>query len=310
MRVSRRLFIAAAAAGAAMPLARLGAARSEDAFEWRGTALGADCRIAVAGLSQVQAEGAVRLARDEAYRLEQAFSLYVPGSELSRLNRDGYLRSPSQDFRMLLQASLAAHAASGGAFNPAIQPLWSYLARHFADHRDAPPEADIVRRLALCDASRIDCTPAAIRLAPGMALTFNGIAQGYITDAAAGILEAAGYSDILVDLGEIRALPGRAWSVAVAGSGERLDLRRRAVAQSAGSATRFTIDGRWHHLIDPVSGHSANRFRSVTITAGRAADADWLSTALYVAPQERHATILARVNGAAALLQSGQAQNL
>jgi FAD:protein FMN transferase len=69
---------------------------------------------------------------------------------------------------------------------------------------------------------------------------------------------------------------------------------RRAAAQSAGRSTPFTADGKWHHILNPITGHSANRFASVTVTAATAMEADLLSTALYVAEPERHAAILRR----------------
>ena len=41
---------------------------------------------------------------------------------------------------------------------------------------------------------------------PGMAITLNGIAQGYITDRIATLLQDAGMGDVLLDIGEVRAL--------------------------------------------------------------------------------------------------------
>ena len=304
MTVSRRrLFSIFAAAGSAAFVP--GHAAQPETVVWTGTALGADARIVIAGLSQDDAQRAARLARNEALRLEQAFSLYRPDSEISRLNRDGMLDGPSQDFRILLARSLEAWTATGGAFNPAIQPVWSHLARHFAARPGCPPDTDALRRvLPLCDPSRISVSPSRIALAPGMALTFNGIAQGYITDAAARALEAHGLRDILIELGEIYALPGKTWSIGIDGSGRRLNLSQRAVAQSAGHGTPFTADGRWHHLIDPTTGESANHYAAVTVVASSATDADLLSTSLYVAPVERHHGILAHFPGTETYLQA------
>ena len=41
---------------------------------------------------------------------------------------------------------------------------------------------------------------------PGMAVTLNGVAQGYITDRVADLLRVRGFDNVLVELGEIRAL--------------------------------------------------------------------------------------------------------
>jgi thiamine biosynthesis lipoprotein len=304
MRANRRrvLTILAAAAGAAMPPRPPAGAET---YSWCGTALGAEARIVMAGLSRGEAEHAVRLARQEAERLEASFSLYRPDSELSRLNRDGVLDRPSQDFRILLARSLRAWEATEGAFNPAIQPLWSFLAHHFVSKPGGtePRPGQLKGLLARCDPSRITLSSTRIEVDRGMALTFNGIAQGYVTDAAAGLLEAQGLGNILIDLGELYALPGKSWEIAIDGSDQRLPLARKAVAQSAGRGTVFTADEKWHHLIDPFTGQSANRFASVTIAAATATEADLLSTALFVARPGRHAAILARHPGARAFVE-------
>lgn len=292
MKLSRRRALAIIAATGATTFAA-GNFAEVSVFTWTGTALGADARITITGLSHGEAAHAVELARSEIERLEGAFSLYRPDSELSRLNRDGHLDHPSQDFRQLLRRSLVASEQTLGFFNPAIQPMWTFLARHFADGRKGDPEVGKMKRvLDCCDPTRISTSPSRIEIAPGMAVTFNGIAQGYVTDAVARIFESHGLGNILINLGEIVALPGRSWDVSVDGDNHHLALSNRAVAQSAGGGTIFTPDGRWHHLIDPSTGRSANQFASVTVTATTATEADLLSTALYVARRPQHIEII------------------
>ena len=288
----RRLLISASAMGLAGAAARLGTRDGQ--FAWRGTAIGSDAEIRIAGLDRRAASRLVGLATGEIERLEKIFSLYRPGSELSRLNGDGVLAAPSQDFRILLEQSLGYHHASGGAFNVAIQPVWTFLARHFAANREPPSAAQLRTELRHCDVERINAAGSRISLAPGMALTFNGIAQGYITDQVAALFMAEGLRDILINLGEIRALPGRHWRVAIDGQNRAVDLGNRAIAQSAGRGTPFTADGRWHHLIDPETGASANRLRAVTVRAATATCADALSTALFTCRADAQAGIAAR----------------
>ena len=139
---------------------------------------------------------------------------------------------------------------------------------------------------------------------PGMALTFNGIAQGYMTDRVADLLRNAGFDHVLVQLGETRALGGRQadqpWRVAAAD--KVIAISNRAIATSSGPASRFDPRGRHHHLFDPRSGRSAASYRSVTVIAERATDADALSTALAVAPPDQAGAILATMTMAEALL--------
>ncbi|MGI9463011.1 MAG: FAD:protein FMN transferase, partial [Aestuariivirgaceae bacterium] len=80
----------------------------------------------------------------------------------------------------------------------------------------------------------------------------------------------------------------------VAGTGRLIDLRNGAIATSAGGGTRFSDDGRWHHLIDPKSGRSRHDFNSITVCASSAMTADALSTALAVAGSSNAAGIARR----------------
>jgi thiamine biosynthesis lipoprotein len=122
-----------------------------------------------------------------------------------------------------------------------------------------------------------------------MALTLNGIAQGYVADRVAALLRAEGLTDVLVNTGEMRALGGHpdggAWPVSFddgrgrpAGS---MELRDAALASSAPLGTAFDAEGRVGHILDPRSGRpAASAWRLVSVTARTAALADGLSTAL------------------------------
>ena len=59
---------------------------------------------------------------------------------------------------------------------------------------------------------------------------------------------------------------------------DTLTFENRALASSAGSATRFDERGHHHHLFDPRSGTSTNRYLGITVVAPNATTADALST--------------------------------
>jgi thiamine biosynthesis lipoprotein len=296
----RALTITAAAAGSVL----LGSSgRTSAVYEWRGTALGAAGTILIDGFDPDLARRLVSVALGEIERLEQTFSLYRPDSEVSRLNRTGRLDYPSHDLRVLLDRSLTYWDATDGAFNPAVQPLWQLLSGHFATDPSAiGPDTDSLREaVRLCDAGRIRVAADRICLAPGMALTFNGIAQGYITDAVADLLRAEGLRNVLVQLGEFRTLPGRGWRVAIGGSGYEAELVDGALATSEPAGTPLSADGRWHHLIDPRTGRSGSGLASVSVAAPRACLADALSTALAVSSESAIASIARAFPGTAIL---------
>ena len=128
-----------------------------------------------------------------------------------------------------------------------------------------------------------------------MALTLNGIAQGYIADRVAALLRAEGLTDVLVNSGELRALGGNpdggAWPVTFdGGSGKpagSMDLRDAALASSAPLGTAFDAEGRVGHILDPRSGQpAAPAWRLVSVVARTAALADGLSTAFCLMSRE------------------------
>ncbi len=277
---------------------------------WRGTALGAEASITLYHEERAEARRLLRAAVAELRRLEGVFSLYREESALSRLNREGRLEVPPLELVELLATARAFAERTGGAFDPTVQPLWRLYARHFAqpDADPAGPAADEVeaaRALVGWRDLRVESTGIALAR-KGMAVTLNGIAQGYITDRVADLLERAGMRTVLVDLGEIRAVgrhpDGRPWRAGIRdprGGGvlRVLPLENRALATSAGSGTRFDAGGRFHHLFDPRDGRSARHYLSVSVLAPRATVADALSTALYVLSDEERAALRGAFEG-------------
>jgi thiamine biosynthesis lipoprotein len=304
---TRRRFIGISAAAAGLALLPFGGlARAEaHALVWRGRALGAPAELVVHHHDRAEGERLVRRAAAEIDRLERIFSLYMPASALSQLNRLGALAVPPPELVALMEKSRAAWALSEGAFDPTVQPLWQLYARHFsAPGADpaGPASREVESALALTGFERVAFDRSRIAFArPGMALTLNGVAQGFITDLIVDLLRAGGAARTLVDAGEIRALgprpDGTPWRVAIAGGGPVLDIEDRAIATSSGNGFRFAGPDSPCHLIDPRSGASASRYDGVSVIAPDATTADALSTAFSFMDPERIGTLLAGLPG-------------
>ena len=291
---------AAAAAGAITG----GPARPAQAdFEWRGVAMGADATILFNGIEPEAARAAVALVEAEIDRLEDALSLYRPGSELCRLNREGILLQPNGDMRRALTIALNISAISDGLFDPTVQPLWESYIDWFTAAPDAglPPDPVIAPARAGIDWRRINLEPDAIRSGEGQRLTLNGLGQGYVTDRVAELLSARGLTHILVDLGEQRALAprrgGEPWLVTRANAAP-IRLLSGALATSEGSGCVLGAGGAVHHLFDPRTGRSAAHWKRITVHHRSAAIADALSTALYVASADEIRAMLPHLAGA------------
>jgi FAD:protein FMN transferase len=309
---SRRRFLSVFAAyGALAPLGRLHAAPHPHVSTWRGSALGAFASLTLVHPDRARARRAIEGCITEVARLESIFSLYRPDSALSRLNASGELRNPPQELVELLAFALSVAAASSGAFDPTVQPLYRLHASHAASARqEAPSARELEQVLRLVDYRAVAVEPTRIGFARrGMALTLNGIAQGFITDRVADRLRADGFGNVLVDLGEARALGNRADGIAWQGAlrdPRNPDLmllelplgdgvgRAASLATSAGDGTRFGDDPRRHHLLDPHTGESANHHASISVSAPRATLADALSTAFFVSPESQFEVLLRR----------------
>lgn len=306
----RMIAITAAAAGTLLSVAattRISrSSAASNSVTWRGVALGAEAKITLVHEDAQIAAEALRKCRAEISRLEDLFSIYRPSSAVSRLNRDGYLKHPDQDMIALTSLSLAVGHQTNGAFDISVQPLWDLYANHFQSTSadpNGPSKGDIGQAISLIDARNIRLSSHEIHFAKtGMAITFNGIAQGYIADRATQLLKKHGFGNALIHLGETFGLgqaPGQEpWNIGIADpSGDqdhafRVPLTDLALATSAGQGYTFSSDGRHHHIFEPGTGRSGHKYRSVSVTDPSAAMADALSTAFTVMPKTQIAKLL------------------
>lgn len=312
-RMSRRRALTVFAGAGAV--AALGLSRGQTkipTLEWRGRALGAPASIVIRHRDEAVAREMVEFCVGEIERLERTFSLYRSDSEIVRLNREGRLDDPSHDFRLLLGEAQRYGNISGGAFDVTVQPLWRLYSEHFAarpETSEGPDPKEIERARILVDYRGIDLDNGRAMLARhGMEITLNGMAQGYITDRIANMLRDAGMTNVLVDMGEIRALDGGTWKVGVEDPrrpGQKmkdLSISGGAVATSAGMGSKFDRAGRFHHLFDPTTGLSADRCLSATAVAPTAMEADALATALAVSPSWQANNLVQAFRGRRAIL--------
>ncbi|MGK7871665.1 FAD:protein FMN transferase [Falsiroseomonas sp. E2-1-a20] len=303
--ISRRriLGIVAAAPGLALPgLALPGAAAAAEAppVTWRGPVLGALGQITLHHPDKAVAERLIASSLMEIRRLEAMFSLWRDDSLLSELNRRGALAAPPPEMVDLLSRALDAVEHTGGAFDPIVQPLWALHAAHFgAPGADpaGPAPAALEAALAKVSHTGLRVTPdRVVLLRRGLAVTLNGIAQGYITDRVVALLRVGGVARTLVDLGEARTIgarsTGRPWLAAISdpeapgATWGEAELTDRALASSADLGFVFDRAGRFTHLLDPRSGLSPRLHRAVSVLAPEATLADGLATGFALMPED------------------------
>jgi thiamine biosynthesis lipoprotein len=322
----RRFIRIAAAATLAQLTAPTAAVRAEpDSMSaWRGTAMGNLTRIEIRHPDRSRAAQILSIAAAEIGRLESIFTLYRADSALARLNRAGRLAGPPLDLVRLLGEAHDLSECTEGAFDVTVQPIWqAYAAHFFAVGADpsGPPANAIRRAVDLVDYRSIEVGAQEIRLArPGMALTLNGIAPGYMTDRIIEILKNEGLDCALVDLGEIRTAgmhtATEPWRVGLHDPlneqrvAMTLPLTEQAVATSGGYGFRFDKAGRFHHLFDPRSGACPHSYASISVVAPTATIADALATACQLIPLGKIDSVLkaSRSTCAMVIFHTGQMQ--
>ena len=290
-RVNRRRLIKLCAAGVAgFSLQPAMALATPVLHRWTGVALGARAEINLLHDDKAKARELFQVVEAEIRRLENIFSLYQDDSELVRLNKTGQLTAPSLDMLKLLGTVRQVHDLTNGAFDPTVQPLWAYYAE---GGHDAESFEQALARTGF-DSVGIE-TSQIVFLRPGMAMTLNGIAQGYITDQVTELLKSRGCTDIVVDLGEVAVSgalspmePG-GWPVTLRPDPSmeqaqiKVQLKDRAVASSARQGMTFGADGQTSHILDPRTGLPVlGELRAASVVSKTAAFADGLSTAALV----------------------------
>lgn len=310
----RRRFLAIAASAACLS-AGMARAAAPLSVRWQGRALGGEAEIILEHPDAAFASAALADCVAEIERLEAVLSLYRPDSALCRLNAAGVLDAPPLDLVRALGDAAAVSAASGGAFDVTVQPLWQLHAQARANTGEPPPPAAMEAARRLVDWRQVEIAGGRIRFArPGMAVTLNGLAQGYVSDRVTDLLRRRGFANALVDLGEISALgahaDARPWQIAVRDPADpdrplrRLTLIGGGMATSEALGSSFAPGGTFGHLVDPASGQSALAVSSVTVRAASATLADGLSTAIAVAGRDRAGQILSHFPGTRALIKS------
>ncbi len=273
--------------------------------------LGTDVEI------RVDADPEAALAADAAVvaefeRLTAVFSIYDESSELSRWRR-GDVDGCSSELTEVLAAAQAWHAASGGAFHPAIQQLQRRWQRAAAEDV-LPDPAELAELAAACATLPFTVADGRTeRIADCSGVDLNAIAKGYMVDRAALTASAVPSVDAVMinaggdlrHLGEGSVLVGIEDPAAPFGGTAprwRVQLARAGLSTSGGAKQGFAVAGQsYARVIDPRTGWPVTNTTSASVVAPDAMTADALSTVLRVLPPVE-ALALAEAEGWACLL--------
>jgi thiamine biosynthesis lipoprotein len=312
-RLSRREVLKRAGAVASVvPLFGLTAAgkQGEGLVELSGPTMGTTWSVKLAGALRTLDPHQLQVAIERALeRVNEQMSTYRADSELSRFNMSratGWF-AVSPETQAVIAEALHMSRLSHGAFDVTIGPLvnaWGFGPPHATEAANNEPDAARIASLL----ERVDTTtlrtrrrpPAIAKRHPGVCVDLCGIAKGFGVDQVATLLDRAGLTRYLIEIGgELRgrgARPGGGpWLAGIERpiAGETavyrvIRLDSRALATSGDYRSFFKRDGvRYSHIIDPRTGRPViHSLASVSVLACTAMEADAMSTALMVLGEE------------------------
>ena len=269
-------------------------------------AFGTTIQIALVHADEQVARTAIADALAAAQRVDHLMSIYRPGSQVYQLNRDGVLHQPDPHLLTVLAQARALSQLTRGAFDITVQPLWRAWNEALA-RGVLPAPAQRRQARARVDWRQVAFDARRVTLAPGMAITLNGLAQGYAADMALAAVQAHGVRHALLDTGEFvargRKRAHQPWTLGVRDPRREqalaatLFINGCGVATSGDYASSFTTDHLHHHIFDPAAGDSPQELASVTVMAPTGMLADGLSTAFMVLGREKAALLAASLAG-------------
>jgi len=269
--------------------------RVEDYYLGRFTAMAGPCQVLVETDDRAEAADLVRIAREEALRIERKFSRYRNDNIVHRINRsEGRPVPVDEETAHLLDYAATCFEISDGMFDVTsgvLRRAWT-----FDGGERVPSEALVRELLGRVGWGRVTWDGGALVLPAGMEIDFGGIGKEYAVDRAAGLAASRTGRAFLVNFGgdlfasgERRG--GRPWGIGVDDPGRtgratvmRIELVQGGLA-TTGDARRYVMwrGRRLGHVLDPRTGWPVEGApRSVTVLAGTCVEAGTLSTLAYL----------------------------
>jgi FAD:protein FMN transferase len=255
--------------------------------------LGTTLTLRAGHASAERVEAGLDAAISAIQHVEKHMSLFNPESSLRRLNRDGVLHRPAPDLVKVLSLATNISERSHGAFDVTVQPIWNaWQSAKLVNRLPTNKELKIAR--TKIGWHHLEISTDRIRfLKPNMALTLNGIAQGYASDLARDALRLHGIEHALIDTGEWSPLgkspESQPWALGVENPRHvesivaRINSDGRAIATSSDAHCSFSSDLKNHHIFDPKTAYSPSDIASVTVVAPNCTMADALTKVMFMA---------------------------
>ena len=263
-----------------------------------------------------KAEAAIDAVLDEMRHVDESMSTYKPTSEVSLVNAkaaDGAMPISKELFDLLVTAKEYS-VLTDGAFDITYASV-GYL--YDFRKRIRPNDAQISKALPAVNYEHVFLDPKKQTVQfsqKGVRIDLGGIAKGYSVDCGIDVLKKLGYTRAYVSAGgDSRIIGdrfGKPWMVGIRDPRKeegsvitRIPLTDAAISTSGDYERFFDEDGvRYHHIIDPHTGHSASKVRSATIIGPYATRTDGLSKTAFVLGPDKAMEIYNRIDDIDAII--------
>jgi FAD:protein FMN transferase len=265
---------------------------------------------------KAKADQAIDALLEEMRHIDDSMSTYKPTSEVSQVNAkaaDAPMRISKELFDLLITAKEYS-VITDGAFDITYASV-GYM-YDFRKHI-RPDEAQIDKALPAVNFRHVllDAKNQTVQFSQkGVRIDLGGIAKGYSVDRGIDVLKSFGITRAYVSAGgDSRIIGdrfGKPWVVGIRdprkGEGEvisRIPLVDAAISTSGDYERFFEENGvRYHHIIDPHTGHSASKVRSATVIGPYATRTDGLSKTAFVLGPEKAMEIYNRIDDIDAII--------
>lgn len=272
-----------------------------------------------------KAEDAANSAIDKAFErcaeLDKTLSRTQAVSEISKVNDSGGKWTEVSDVtREVVEAGIYYSAFSGGVFDitvGGVTDLWDF---HASPEDAKVPDPDVLEEAVRhVNYNNIEINGNKLRITDSdTRIDLGGIAKGYIGDRLTEVLEDAGVTSGIINLGGNVICIGAKDNSADGDEGafvigveapysDRSEIVGKIKAKDMTLVTsgvyerQITVDGKvYHHILSTKTGYSVETdLDSVTLTApkGQSADIDALSTICLINGYEKAKELIENIDG-------------
>ena len=258
--------------------------------------------------NETHANESIDAVMADMHRIDDLMSHYKPESQLSRINQHAADAPVQVDKELFDLIKLSTHYSeiTDGAFDITYASV-GYL-YNYPEHIH-PTEEQIKAALPAVNWRNMkfdDAHHSVFFEHKGMRIDLGGIGKGYAVDKGIEILQKRGIEHAVVTAGgDTRIIGdrmGRDWLVAIRHPDDpnkvvtRIPISNAAMSTSGDYERYFDENGvRYHHIIDPHTGHSASKVRSATVIGPTATQTDGMSKTAFVLGPEKAMEIINRM---------------